>query len=293
MPSKKLRLSKVKVLVILLSCIFNMGNAQVNIEEFTYQDRLHFKITTPSATYLFDRSGGGFSSIIDKEGLDWISYKKDSSVATYPKSGGGQFRGLPNAVFGNDDGGCGHPGFENAVSEKISPNTIQTMSKSGLWEWTWTFFKDYAVWNVTKTDPNYAYWLLYEGTIAGSWNNLSDKYWGSNKVINGPINDFYKNESVSDQVDFLFFGDKKVKRTFYISQKKTDEIFDLIGFLGNKVEGMNQSPDGMIVAGIGRDKRGKPAMTQANTFKIGFVEYNVNTESAYKKIKKRIAQKNY
>ena len=293
MQSKNRILSKLVHALALLVFGFNICMAQLKIEEITHQDRPHFKISTPAATYLFDRSGGGFSSIIDKNGLDWISYQKDSSVATYPKSAGGQYRGLPNAVFGNEDGGCGHPGFDKAVSEKVSANTIETKSKSGLWEWTWTFYKDYAVWNVTKTDPNYVYWLLYEGTIAGSWNNLADKYWGSNKVINGQINDFYKNESISDQIDFMFFGDKKIKRTLFISQKKPDDIFDLVGFLGNRVEGMNQSPDGMIVAGIGRDKKGKPAMSQPNTFKIGFVEYNVNTQSQFNKLKKQINRKNY
>ncbi len=277
------------VLVCSISSVF----AQVSMVEVSHQDRPHFKISTPVATYLFDKAGGGFSSILDKDGLDWISYKKDSAVATYPKSGGGQYRGLPNAVFGNDDGGCGHPGFDKIISEKIGPNKISCKSKSGLWAWTWTFYKNHAVWDVIKTDPNYVYWLLYEGTIAGSWNNLSDKYWGSNKVVNGSINDFYKNESVSDQINYMYFGDKKVKRTFYIAQKNTDEIFDLVGFLGDKVEGMNQSPDGMIVAGLGRQKNGKPGMKTPNTFKIGFVEYNVTTAKQFEKIKKVIEQKNY
>jgi hypothetical protein len=267
--------------------------AQVKIEKVNHQDRSHYKVTTPSATYLFDRAGGGFSSIIDKDGLDWVSFQKDSTVATYPKSGGGWYRGLPNAVFGNEDGGCGHPGHDKAVSEKTANNVITTKSKSGLWEWTWTFYKNHAVWNVIKTDPNYVYWLLYEGTIAGSWNNLSDKYWGSDKVLSGKVNDFYKNESVSDLHNWTFFGDKKVNRVLYIAQKNPDEIYDMAGFLGNKVEGMLQSPDGMIVAGLGRDKKGKPAMNQPNSFKIGFIEHKVLNQKQYDKIKKVVEKQNY
>jgi hypothetical protein len=265
----------------------------ISIVETTYLDRPHFKITTPSITYYFDRAAGGFSSMIDKDGLDWISYKKDSAVATYPKSAAGQYRGIPNAIFGNDDGGCGHPGFDKAVSEKTANNVISTKSKSDKWAWTYTFYKDYVVWNVTKTDPDYAYWLLYEGTIAGSWNNLADKYWGSDKKINGEINDFYKNQSISDLHKWTFFGDKKVKRVLYIAQKNADDIYDMAGFLGDKIEGMNASSDGMIVAGLGRDKKGKPAMKNPNTFVIGFYEKTVLTEKEYAKFKKKIAKIGY
>ncbi len=273
--------------------VINGLSAQVTIEEINYQDRSHFKITTPSITYLFDRAGGGFSSIIDKQGLDWISYKKDSSVATYPKSGGGQYRGLPNAVFGNEDGGCGHPGFDKAISEKTSNNVITTKSKSGLWEWTWTFYKDYAVWNVTKTDPDYFYWLLYEGTVGGNWNNLTDKYWGSSNVMSGKITDFYKNQSIYEPTKFQYFGDKTVNRIFYIVQKDIDELEDIVGWLGNKPEGMEFSPDGMVVAGLGRSKKGKPSMTKPNTFRIGFIEKQIITEKEYNKLKKSLNSVKY
>jgi hypothetical protein len=263
---------------------------QVSIIETQYQDRPHFKITTTAATYYFDKAGGGFSSMIDKDGLDWISYNKDSSVATYPKSSAGQFRGLPNAVFGNEDGGCGHPGFDKAVSEKIADNIIETKSKSGKWGWTWTFYKDYAVWNVTKVDSTYAYWLLYEGTIAGSWNNLADKYWGSSKTPLGAVNDFYKNQSILDYYNWIFFGDKKVNRILYIIQQQPDEYEDLVGFLGSNVEGMNASTNGMVVAGFGRNKNGKATMNKLNTFRIGFYEKAIITKKDYKRLTKKISK---
>jgi hypothetical protein len=272
---------------------FKRSFAQVSISEYTHQDRPHYKVVTSTATYLFDRDGGGFSSIFDKEGLDWISYNKDSTVATYPKSAAGQFRGLPNAVFGNQDGGCGHPGFDKAISEKTAANVISTKSKSGLWEWSWTFYDTYAIWNVTKTDPNYFYWLLYEGTIAGSWNDINDKYWGSDKLLSGKVNDFYKNQSISDLHNWTFFGDKKVNRVLFVAQKNPDEIYDIVGFLGNQEEGMTQSPDGMIVAGLGRNKRGKPTMNQANSFMIGFFESKVITKKQHNKLKKRIENNKY
>ncbi|MGL4632118.1 MAG: hypothetical protein ACRCVT_13020 [Leadbetterella sp.] len=269
------------------------ASAQVNITEVIHQDRPHFKIKTKTITYLFDKAGGGFSSIIDKDGLDWISFNKDSTVATYPKSGGGWFRGLPNAVFGNDDGGCGHPGHEKAISEKVSSNTISTKSKSGKWEWTWTFYTDYVVWDVTKTDPDYSYWLLYEGTVGGSWNNLADKYWGSNTTMNGKVNDFYKNLSLVENMKFQFFGDKKVNRVLYIVQKQEDDLVDLVGWLGTNPLGMEVSQDGMVVAGFGRNIKGKPSLTKPNTFRIGFYENKVLDERQYAKLKVKMGNATY
>ncbi len=262
--------------------------SQTKITEILHQNRPHFKIETPKVTYVFDKEGGGFSSIIDKDGLDWISFNEDSTVATYPKSGGGWYRGLPNAVFGNEDGGMGHPGHHKASSVMVNKNTISTKSNSGLWEWNYVFYDDYVVWNVTKTDPNYFYWLLYEGTIAGSWNSLENKYWGTDKLKNGPIKDFYKNESTSELMNWVFFGDKSVNRVLYIVQKNKDEIYDMAGFLGDNKNGMELSKSGMIVAGIGRDKRGKPAMNTANSFIIGLAEIKANTEKGYKKLSKKI-----
>jgi hypothetical protein len=284
---------KNKIVYSTLFCVFLIKNLlaqSVKIEDIQYLERPHFKITTPSVIYYFDKAGGGFSSMIDKDGLDWIAYKKEAAVATYPPSAAGQFRGIPNAVFGNDDGGCGHPGFDKTISEKTADNVIFTKSKSGKWAWTWTFYKDYAVWNVTQTDPDYAYWLLYEGTIAGSWHNLADKYWGSDKTRLGAVNDFYKNQSYFGLHNWVFFGDKKVQRTLYIVQKNPDDIEDMVGFLGDKEEGMNASKDGMIVAGLGRDKKGKPAMKNPNTFIIGFYEKAILTEKQYNKLKKKMGK---
>jgi hypothetical protein len=266
---------------------------QVYITDTVYQQRPHFKITTPAATYLFDRKGGGFSGIIDKDGADWISYKNDTAAASYPASAGNRYRGLPNAVFGNEDGGVGHPGFDKAVSEQSGTNEITTNSISGKWQWTWTFYREYAVWNITKTDTSRFYWLLYEGTVGGKWNNISDKYWGSSNTMNGRMTDFYKNQALFAPASFLYFGDKTINRIFYMVQKEPDGLDDIVGWLGNETNGMLSSPDGMVVAGLGRNKDGKPTMQQANTFRIGFIERKITGSRQYRTIKKMMQQINF
>jgi hypothetical protein len=283
-----------KIYIAFLLILASKVMAQkISITEVSHQNRDHFKIVTPKITYLFDRGGGGFSSMIDRNGNDWLAFSFDSTIATYPKSAEGQFRGLPNAVFGNEDGGCGHPGFTKAVSTKSAPNQISVVSKSGKWAWNYTFYNDFVIWSITQTDPNYFYWLLYEGPIAGSWNKLSDKYWGTETMLNGPKNDFYKNESYTGNFSTLFLGDTSVKRVLYIQQQTPDQLTDLIGFLGNKPEGKDVSPNGMIVAGFGRNVKGKPSMTQPNKFKIGFYDGFVTTNKQYKGLNKHLKKRNF
>ena len=53
-----------------------------------------FKITTPSATYYYQKQAGGFSSMLDVKNRDWIAYATSDSV-TVPKSSDSDFRGYP------------------------------------------------------------------------------------------------------------------------------------------------------------------------------------------------------
>ncbi len=147
------------------------------ISETIHLGRPHFEISTPTAYYLYDKAGGGFSSIRDTNGLEWIGFKPGEGVV--PGSAAADFRGLPNLVFRGDDNGTGHPGFENCVSEKTAPNQIQTKSKSGLWEWCWTFTKKGAWLEIIKTDPSRAYWFLYEGIPGGKF-SPEKQFWGNN-----------------------------------------------------------------------------------------------------------------
>lgn len=74
-----------------------------------------YKIETPSATYFLEKEGMGLSSMLDKDGNDWISFHKE------PGSGAaGEYRGFPNAVY-KQDGSFFHP--RNAGTD-ISKSTV-------------------------------------------------------------------------------------------------------------------------------------------------------------------------
>src|SRR6185503_20807534 len=159
----------------------------VSVTKADYEGRAHFKIVTASATYFYDRTGGGFSRLIDREGKDWISFHSDP-MTEVPASAGAGFRGIPNLVHGKDnpDAGAGHPGFEQCESSRAGADAIRTVSKSGRWAWSWRFTDAHATLTVERADPGSAYWFLYEGTVGGRWSPPSH-YWGTD--TGGPHRD--------------------------------------------------------------------------------------------------------
>ncbi|MBK8500729.1 MAG: hypothetical protein IPL46_00180 [Saprospiraceae bacterium] len=136
--------------------------SEIKITEGDYEGRTHFIIGTPTATYYYDKAGGGFSRMLDADGTDWINYKTEP-WDNYPASAASAYRGIANLVFGSDDSGAGHPGHNKCMSKQLNDFTIITESISGKWQWKWEFFADYAQLTMLKIDIHQPYWFLYEG----------------------------------------------------------------------------------------------------------------------------------
>lgn len=246
-----------------------------------------FKIETPNATYLYQKTAGGFSNILDRNGTDWVQFRK-TEEATYPSSSASDYRGLPNLVFRSDDGGCGHPGFEKMTSEQISSNQIRSISNSGKWQWTWTFHNDFAELGIEKTDPMHAYWFLYEGPIAGKF-SPSTHYWGTDK--SGPLDtkpDLVKGPELYDHWQTVYFGDQQYEEVFFVHQIQSDTLKDLYTYMGNNKEKGNDSADGMVVFGFGRNKGATPLMTEPQNFRIGFYPTTVKGNDDHLRVIKKI-----
>jgi len=251
------------------------GNS-LTIEEESYNNRPHFVISTQSATYYLDRAGGGLSSIIDRDGTDWIHYN-GSPHAKVPDGASGGFRGLPNFVFRSDDGGAGHPGFDQCISEQVDGNTIRTQSKSGKWAWSWRFYDDHVELTMERTDPGHSYWFLYEGPVAGSFDPYR-KYWGTD--LGGPryeVPSLNQGESIADNWRWAYFGDQATNRIFFVAQQEYDLLNDIFSYMGNSSAGKD-AEDGMVVFGFGRGTGAKSLMTAENvTFRLGFLERKIKT----------------
>jgi hypothetical protein len=267
--------------MLLISC------NDITIENESYEDRPHFKIETKTATYFFDKAGGGFSRAIDSDGIDWINYNGDPH-AVVPSGASGGYRGIPNMVYRYEDGGAGHPGFDQCISMKAGENTIRTQSKSGKWQWAWTFFDDHARLTIEKADPDRTYWFLYEGAVAGSF-DPSHKYWGTD--LGGPRNEIPSlnlGENIVGHWQWVYFGDNEVDRIFYVAQQPKDTLNDFFAYMGDTKEG-NASPDGMVVFGFGRDRGTKALETKTGvTYMIGFLERRVTSAEDHEWVSKRI-----
>jgi len=268
---------------LFLSCTSLYGQ---KISKLSFLGRPHFRIETATATYLYDLAGGGFSSIRDKEEHEWIGFKPGNG--TVPESAAADFRGLPNLVFRGIDNGSGHPGFENCISEPVASNRIRTVSKSGLWEWQWTFSEQGALLEVIKTDTSRNYWFLYEGTPGGTY-EPGLQFWGNN--LDGHRSDappIGSDQCGSGTWDWAYFGHHDVKRCFYVAHLTPDQLTDNFSYMGSSAEGIS-SPDGMVVFGLGRDGS-TPLMKGSNRFFIGFMEHDSSPEALPGKLDKHISQ---
>ncbi|MEQ2007859.1 MAG: hypothetical protein ABMA26_13765 [Limisphaerales bacterium] len=252
----------------------------VTITEAEHEGRAQFKVVTASATYLFDRAGGGFSRLIDRDGKDWISFRKEP-LKEVPASAAAGFRGIPNSVFGKDnpDAGAGHPGFDRCESALAGGDTIRTVSKSGRWAWKWRFTETNAVFTMEKAPAEDAWWFLYEGTIGGRWSPRTH-YWGTD--TGGPRREVTDTKrQLFEQWRWAYFGDDQSPRVLLVAQMEKDELPDTLWFMGSTRAGLD-APDGMVVFGFGRGPGGKPQFRGAGQrFVLGLVEGAVKDAASH------------
>ena len=283
---KKILILSLSVIVFLIpSCA---QKSSIEVSSLSYKNTDHFRIVTKTAIYFLEKSSGGFSSVIDKDGNDWVGFNK-TEQERYPASAASDYRGIPNLIFGDiTDAGAGHPGFDICQrAEKRNYNTIRFVSKSGQFVWRWIFFDDYVKLIIDLLNPEQRYWVLYEGPVGGEFDPESE-YWGSNRGMHSELPDYYKGETLENNWQWVYFGDRKVNRVFFAVQEEKDELPDIMGFLGNTAEGLS-SPDGMVVFGFGRNKKTQPLFTSPQSFYFGFYENQIQTTEQYEGLKSHLA----
>ncbi|MEM7735241.1 MAG: hypothetical protein AAF267_05565 [Deinococcota bacterium] len=138
----------------------------VSVHEVYHQGQDAFQIHTLAATLIFHKYGGGFASLVDANGDDWISYR--------PQGGSdGKYRGIPNIKHPDD---YFHPGATNARSELVHTGAVKcqlrTQTLDGVCDAVWDIYPHYMTMTLQKTPD--VYWLLYEGTPGGKLNEQDD-----------------------------------------------------------------------------------------------------------------------
>ncbi|MCB0045955.1 MAG: VCBS repeat-containing protein, partial [Caldilineaceae bacterium] len=132
---------------------------QVVVSDGTDEGMDTFTVAVNGATYFYQKEAGGFSSLVDADGNDWISYNNASGAA-------GEYRGIPNLVYPE---GNFHPGDSGSESTLVADGplkaTIHTVTDDNTWQATWEIFPGFA--RMTLEQAGHNYWFLYEGTPGG------------------------------------------------------------------------------------------------------------------------------
>lgn len=233
----------------------------VRIEDVgEYEGFPAWRIDTPAATYYYHHGCGGFASLIDPDGNDWIGYHPDGG----PR---GEYRGIPNIAPPNF-----HPGrpagkkpgrilYEGPLRVRLLSETVD-----GEWGLLWDVYPRYARMTLFKKGPE-PYWILYEGTPGGEfeetdfWVDSSGKRFDSaccprSRKWNGKL----------PAPEWVYFGDPKLGRVLFLALHEYSEAVDEYWHFGD---------GGMTVFGFGRGPREEGwqrLQTVPAHLTIGFVE---------------------
>ncbi|WP_372808439.1 hypothetical protein [Pontiella sp.] len=191
-----------------------------------------FRIQTERAVYLYQKTGCAFSSLIDRDGNDWIGYK--------PKGGPkGHYRGIPNMGYET----FGHPGYETGRSELVtdSPDLVEVRSSTadGAWEVEWKIRSTHATMTAHKIAA--PVWLLYEGTPGGKFNPKTQFMLFSDGTRMA-CSETRRAESPDPK--WVAFCDPKTKRSLVLAYDGSDSFVDTYWPMDGK--------GGMTVFGFGR-----------------------------------------
>lgn len=216
-------------------------------------------VSTPNATFYLEQEGGGLSSMLDQDGVDWLGFHPEEGSQSQ-----GEFRGFPNAIY-KQDGNYFHA--RNAKTE-LSTSVVEIESDhhvrivftsgNGKWEGHWNFYPDRCDFTMTKVSPGYKYWILYEGVPGGELDKTD--YWCSSAdKLAHSIDEKFPGDLPGPE--WIAFGDVDSPRMIYLLHHEDDDYPD-------RYYNMR---DEMTVFGFGRDG-GKQFLDTPQTFSIGFVE---------------------
>lgn len=231
-----------------------------------YEGAAAYKVNTPVAQYFYHINCGGFASIIDREGNDWVSYHSNKE----PESGFmGRYRGIPNIAPPNF-----HPGsLEPVKSSKIIAEgplkiSILTETEDKQWRTRWDYYPDYATMTLLQKGPE-PYWMLYEGTPGGEF-NLKD-YWVRSDGTRELMEPYLRESQWTGHLPspkWVYFGDQQSDRVLFYVHHEDYPYEDVLWQSG---EG------GMTVFGFGRGPTQENWQQLANApahLTLGFAEVN-------------------
>lgn len=219
-----------------------------------------FRIQTPTATYFLEKKGGGLSSLVDRDGNDWLGF--------HPKKGSGsegEYRGFPNAVY-KQGISCFHA-FNvhvDAVNTRVENEkegyvSILATSEDDFWQGRYEFFATHCTFTITKMPAGKNYWILYEGTPGGQFN--MDDWWMTSAVKSHQLVSTPHDGDIPAP-EWIAFGDSGGKRSIVLLNHDDDSHPD-------SFYQMNRQ---MTVFGFGRKRLDSFHAKADKRFSIGLVD---------------------
>jgi hypothetical protein len=208
------------------------------------------RIATEAGTWFLHEQGGGFSSLIDSAGNDWLSYSTTAGSA-------GAYRGIPNAVHPE---GHFHPGSTTATTQILARGPLRVVLVSTTNDGRWQLRDDVYPRTVTMTMTRAAapYWFLYEGTPGGQIDQTTDV------VIRGNGSQTALNQSWTGDLageEWTAFADTARGRSLFLAQQTQDASTDSYWLMESN----------MTVFGFGRDGLNK-YLTGTRSMTVGLVD---------------------
>ena len=217
-----------------------------------------FIIATANATYYLEKKGGGLSSMLDVDGIDWLGFHNKKGTGHK-----GEYRGFPNAIH-KQDGNYFHAlnsgtDFSTPVIDFETDHHVRITftSANKHWQGQWDFYPNRLDFTMKKVSAGYHYWIQYEGVPNGKMDK-TDFWFASADNKSHLINEPFLGDLPDPE--WMAFGDIQSSRMLYLLHHQNDEHPD------NYVS----RPD-MTVFAFGRSNKNKYLNTP-QTFSIGFIE---------------------
>ncbi|MDO6694201.1 hypothetical protein Q4574_12985 [Aliiglaciecola sp. 3_MG-2023] len=228
-------------------------------------------VNIANATFYLEKQGGGLSSMLDNDGVDWIGFHNEKGSGWK-----GEYRGFPNAIH-KQDGNYFHAmnaGTDPASSvveiESDKHVRITFTSDNGKWQGQWDFYPDRCDFTMIQVSNGYQYWVQYEGVPGGEMDKTD--FW------------FNSVDNQQHQIDESFIGDLPSPEWFAFGDVKTSRMLYLLNHQDDEHPDDYVSRPYMTVLGFGRHEKDK-FLTTPQTFSIGFIE-----STAYNQVNSKIKQ---
>ncbi len=101
--------------------------------------------------------------------------------------------------------------------------TISTLSSNQLWAARYDFFPTYCTFTMTRMPPDKKYWVLYEGTPGGQFD---DSDWWMTSADKTPQSMTVNHEGDIPAPEWIAFGDAKLNRALFLLHHEDDTYAD-------------------------------------------------------------------